>query len=73
MNQIDYLDKTGSNLFKSDQVDSSRFQYGANLFRLNEIGSRRIRLIIWIKADKTGSNWIKSDIQLDVTIKIGSN
>ena len=56
MNQIDYLDKTGSNLFKSDQVDSSRFQYGANLFRLNEIGSRRIRLIIWIKADKTGSN-----------------
>jgi hypothetical protein len=38
----------------------------SNQIKLVQIGSNWIKLIIWFKSDKIGSNWIKSD-------QVGSN
>ena len=41
-------------------------QVGSNWFKLVQIGSKKIRLIIWFKSDKIGPNGSKLD-------QLGSN
>ena len=64
MNQIDYLDKTGSNWIKSDKIGSNQIksdQVGLSWFKMVQICSN---CYIWFKLVQSGLNEINFD-QID--------